>query len=836
MQVIAYIDNGTPAARPVRKATGLRGRSPGRRRTHFGSSSSASHIPETLVMKGLWRIALAVLFVAACGGDNGIAGLDGSVTPNAPSSGGGILAIGVDSTTGASIETNKDDYSPGEVVHLVGRGWAAGETVNLRMTEVPNTHADIDTNVVADLNGGFDLHFYDVQLHDLGVTFTLTATGQTSHSVAVATFTDGSVSLSSTSPVAGVLSFAVTTGDGTTSSCAVSPTFTVANSITFNTGNTPSCAEVRAPTTVVVAGTPYSFTGWSATLTQSQGGTINQVTGTISSGTIQFLKFNTNHQSASGSVVAEYGSPNAPPTAEANGDYSGPTNTPIALSGVGSTDTDGTIATYAWTYSVVSAPGGSCSIANASTNSPTGATISCTQNGTYEVKLTVTDDDGATDDDVASLTITNTAPTANPGGPYSSTAEGSSLTLHGSGNDTDGTIAGYLWSWQAVTADAGAACTIVNPTLATASISCTDDGTFQVTLTVTDDDGQTGEATVNITVTNATPVVEASGGSGNEGSAINISASFTDAGANDSHPTRVWSYTANAGAEGTCTLGSSSASPTTITCTDDGSYTIKYSVTDDDGSTGEGTATVTVTNDAPVITTINAPIGPVPAGNVTVSWAFTDPGADDWTCSIEWDVAAGFTSASYVEPQSCSATRSLTPGLYTVTIKVADDDGGEDVEQLQSYIVVYDPNGGFVTGGGWINSVAGNYRLDPSAEGKANFGFVSKYQPGKNVPTGNTEFQFHAGDLNFKSTSYEWLVVAGTRAMYKGEGTIAGRPGVYLFLLSAIDGSPDKFRIKIWEKSTAGTIVYDTLPVGAEDDAEPTTTLGGGSIVVHTRK
>src|SRR5687767_3611815 len=153
-------------------------------------------------MKGLCKLALVALVVAACGGDVGITE---PVTPTAPPVSGGILALGVDSTTGASIETNKDDYVPGEVVHLVGRGWAPGETVNLHMTEAPNTHADIDTNVVADAAGGFSLHFYDVQMHDLGVTFTLTATGQTSHGVAVATFTDGNVSALS-SPV-GVPSF-----------------------------------------------------------------------------------------------------------------------------------------------------------------------------------------------------------------------------------------------------------------------------------------------------------------------------------------------------------------------------------------------------------------------------------------------------------------------------------------------------------------------------------------------------------------------------------------------------------------------------------------------------
>ena len=41
----------------------------------------------------------------------------------------------------------------------------------------------------------------------------------------------------------------------------------------------------------------------------------------------------------------------------------------------------------------------------------------------------------------------------------------------------------------------------------------------------------------------------------------------------------------------------------------------------------------------------------------------------------------------------------------------------------------------------------------------------------------------------------------------------------------------DKFRIKIWEKTT-GALVYDNQ-LGAGDDAATTTVLGGGSIVIH---
>ena len=42
------------------------------------------------------------------------------------------------------------------------------------------------------------------------------------------------------------------------------------------------------------------------------------------------------------------------------------------------------------------------------------------------------------------------------------------------------------------------------------------------------------------------------------------------------------------------------------------------------------------------------------------------------------------------------------------------------------------------------------------------------------MPTGNTEFQFHVANLNFKSTAYDWLVVAGAKAQYNSTDAING--------------------------------------------------------------
>jgi hypothetical protein len=112
---------------------------------------------------------------------------------------------------------------------------------------------------------------------------------------------------------------------------------------------------------------------------------------------------------------------------------------------------------------------------------------------------------------------------------------------------------------------------------------------------------------------------------------------------------------------------------------------------------------------------------------------------------------------------------------------------------------------------------------------------------GSTIPTGNIEFQFKAGNLNFKSTEYQWLVVSGARAQFKGWGTINGA-GAYGFMLTAIDGQVsgggdlDRFRIKIWDAASE-VIVYDNQ-AGTDDTGDlltDGTLVQGGSIVIHSR-
>jgi hypothetical protein len=226
---------------------------------------------------------------------------------------------------------------------------------------------------------------------------------------------------------------------------------------------------------------------------------------------------------------------------------------------------------------------------------------------------------------------------------------------------------------------------------------------------------------------------------------------------------------------------------------------------------------------------------------------FTDPDSGDLHSAI-WEWGDGLTSAGTVTepdvvggeeiPGSVAGAHLYSaPGVYTVRLYVDDNtaEGGIGSGAFE-YVVVYDPDGGFVTGGGWITSPPGAYPADPLLTGKANFGFVAKYVQGAQVPVGTTEFRFNAAGLNFQSSSYQWLVVAGAKAKYKGVGTVNGVDG-YGFMISAIDGQiqggggQDKFRMKIWEVSTE-ELIYDNQ-LDAPEDADPTTILGGGSIVIH---
>ena len=219
---------------------------------------------------------------------------------------------------------------------------------------------------------------------------------------------------------------------------------------------------------------------------------------------------------------------------------------------------------------------------------------------------------------------------------------------------------------------------------------------------------------------------------------------------------------------------------------------------------------------------------------MTASASFTDPDDGD-AVDATWTWGDGATSPGTLGAGTVSGTHAYAaPGVYTVELALSDGEAVATAAATQ-YTVVYDPDGGFVTGGGWILSPAGACAADPAVAGRATFGFVAKYRKGQTVPTGETQFQFRAAGMDFRSTGYEWLVIANSKAQYRGVGTVDGR-GSYGFMLTAVDGDlrgtgPDTFRIRIWDRAD-DAVVYDNM-IRAPDTADPLTVLGGGSVVVH---
>jgi hypothetical protein len=125
-----------------------------------------------------------------------------------------------------------------------------------------------------------------------------------------------------------------------------------------------------------------------------------------------------------------------------------------------------------------------------------------------------------------------------------------------------------------------------------------------------------------------------------------------------------------------------------------------------------------------------------------------------------------------------------------------------------------------VTGGGWVLTTSSSTGL---VAGKtANFGFNAKYLNGASTPTGNVEFNAKESNVDFKATSFDWLVISGGRAKLQGHGTVNGS-GSFSFRLIAVHGTTDTFELRIW--SPTGS--FD-LPL-----YRAANTLGAGSVVVH---
>src|SRR6185437_424890 len=118
--------------------------------------------------------------------------------------------------------------------------------------------------------------------------------------------------------------------------------------------------------------------------------------------------------------------------------------------------------------------------------------------GTYQYQLAVTDNNGAIGKATVQVTVNpapNIPPTANAGADQTITLPTNSISLIGTGTDTDGSIASYQW-----TKISGTGGTIANSNKATATVTNLTAGIYEYQLAVTDNNGAVGKATVQVTV------------------------------------------------------------------------------------------------------------------------------------------------------------------------------------------------------------------------------------------------------------------------------------------------------------------------------------------------
>ena len=370
-------------------------------------------------------------------------------------------------------------------------------------------------------------------------------------------------------------------------------------------------------------------------------------------------------------VIAVVRVPNVPPTAAIQiVSATGTVPRTFTLSGSGSTDPDGTVASYAWDFG--------------DGNTATGPTTSASYGvgGTYTITLTVTDNEGATNSTTVDVDVSGT-PNNSPVASFtSSTTSGTApLTVSYDGSasaDSDGTIAAYAWAFGNGQNGSGAT---------PAAVTYTIPGVYTVKLTVTDNRGGKGNVTKTITVNppaNVPPVAHASATPSN--GATPFITQLSSAGSSDADGA-ITGYSWDLGNGDTSTSPNPSATYI-VTGTTAVDFTATLTVTDNDGASSVASTVVHVLppNAPPVPVIVATPTSGAAPLTVNVNGASS---TDDGTiANYDWDW--GDASAHTSGATAATASHVYAQGTYTLRLSVTDDRGA--VRSTTSTIVVSGSN------------------------------------------------------------------------------------------------------------------------------------------------
>ncbi len=481
-------------------------------------------------------------------------------------------------------------------------------------------------------------------------------------------------------------------------------------------------------------------------------------------GVYQFQLTVTDNQGEIGTAtvqVAVNATPNIPPTANAgsNQAITLPSNS-VSLTGSGS-DADGTISSYQW--SKISGPS-SYNIVNPT--SPV-TDVSGLVQGVYQFQLTVTDNDGAIGNSTVQITVhaaANIPPTANAGSNQSITLPTSSISLSGSGSDTDGTIASYLWT--KISGPSGY--TIVSPNSAATNVSGLSQGVYTFQLTVTDNDGAIGTSTVQITVNAPSNIPPVANAGTNQTITLPVNSVTLSGSGSDADGTIASYQWTKISGPSTYNIVNASSPVTDVSGLVQGVYRFQLTVTDNNGAIGRATVRVTV-NAAPNIPpsanagsnqTITLPVN-------SVSLAGSGSDADGTIASYQWTKISGPSSYNLVNSSSpVTDVSGLVQGVYHFQLTVTDNDGAIGTAIVQ------------VT----VNAAA---NIPPIANAGSNQTIT--------LPTNTVNLSGSGSDADGTIASYQWTKVSGPSAytMASPESASTGVSGlvqgVYTFQLTVTD-------------------------------------------------
>lgn len=344
-------------------------------------------------------------------------------------------------------------------------------------------------------------------------------------------------------------------------------------------------------------------------------------------------------------------------------------NASTSLSGSGF-DTDGSIVSYSWTQIL----GPSSTLSNI--NSPTLFVDGLTA-GVFQFQLTVTDDKGATGSGIAQITVvptgSNQPPIAGAGFDQVINLPQSSTDVQGSGVDLDGTIVSYSW----VKKSGPAAGTLSGQTTSKLSLAGLVAGTYQFTLTVTDDDGLTNSDDVKVTViqanVNNNPVVNAGTDIFLRQPASSTTLTAVASDIDGSITSYLWSKISGPAV----TLGGTNSSTFLLSNLVLGTYVFRIEVADNDGASASDDISVTVsppgTNILPIVLAGSPKIVSLPATSTTLTGSASDP--DGSIKSIAWALQDGPNTPTLTGSNTTTLlAQNLVSGIYTFRLTAFDNE------------------------------------------------------------------------------------------------------------------------------------------------------------------